>query len=205
MPVKSARSILKKPSEKYFFSEKERLSGKELTTLKERETLFIAFKIKKPDVIDDILYPQLRRSLRRIETMLNHEDFSAVRSYEFSDEKKAYLILELDIFSLPKIKKMVGPPIFVEKHVEEFSSKYKKTSVEGNRLVAEKTREFRNAYNFLKNLQKLNPIFLKEKGIPENLAKEFKKAKLLQGKEFFVEVKKNQKLSEYIREKYFGG
>ena len=202
--VKKCDGFLKKPSEKFFFSKKERLSGKEITILKERETLFTAYKIKKPDVIDDILYPQLRRSLRRIETLLQHEDFSLVRSYEFSDEKNAYMIMELDIFSLPKIKKMIGPPIFVATHVKEFTSKYKKTNVEGNRLVAEKTREFRNVYNFLKSLQKLSTEILKEKGIPENLAKDFKKSKLLQGNEFFAELRKNQKLSEYIKEKYFG-
>jgi len=202
--VRKCDEFLKRPSEKFFFSKKEKLSGKEITTLKERETLFVAYKMQKPDIIDDILYPQLRRSLRRIETMLNHEDFSAIRSYEFSDEKKAYMILELDIFSLPEIKKMIGPPIFVSKHVEEFKTKYKRTSVEGTRLVAEKNRDFPLAIDFLKNLQKLSSELLKEKGMPENLVKEFKKSKLLEGKEFFAELRKNQKLSEYIREKYFG-
>ena len=111
---------------------------------------------------------------------------------------------QLDIFSLPRIKKMIGPPIFAAQHVQEFSAKYKKTSVEGTRLVAEKIREFRNAYDFLKNLQKQSPNSLMEKGIPENINKEFRKAKLLEGKEFFAELKKNQKLSEFSREKYFG-
>ncbi|MFH0832344.1 MAG: CCA tRNA nucleotidyltransferase [Candidatus Aenigmatarchaeota archaeon] len=201
--VEKAREYMKKPSKDYFFPKKmSPLSAREIKILKNRETRFIAITMKKPDVIDDTLYPQLRRAMARLETLFRHNEFIIIRNFEYA-EKEMALIFETEVWKLPVIKKMVGPPISSEKHSKEFLSKYKKASVEGDRWVAEKDRDYKTAHQLLKSFIGKKAKELVAAGIPDNIAKEFVKAKILESDDFWKFVRKNKNISIFLKAKYF--
>jgi len=200
--VEAAKAFLAKPDMDYFFPpEMKQLNSKENSVLKKRGTRFIAIKFKKPDIIDDVLYPQLRRAIKRIETLLRHNEFIVIRSFEYADTD-AILVFELEVWSLPNVKKMVGPPIFSHKHSKEFLSKYKKTFIEGIKWAAERDREFITASQLLNSMIKMKPGEMIKNGIPGHIAKEMTKADLIEEK-FFDLVKKNKKFSAFLRKRYF--
>ncbi len=149
-----------------------------------------------------MLFPQLRRTLSRIKGLLEYNEFVVLRCYEYA-EMDAVLFFELEVWSLPGVKKMVGPPVSSQKHSKEFLSKYKEAFVEENRWFAEKKREFAGVAELLNSFlsQELNA--LKESGVPDNIAKELSKAEILEHEEFWSLVGKDEALSAFLRKKYF--
>ena len=203
--VTFAKSYSQKPSISFFFApKKEALTAKELSDLLARETKFLALSMKRPDVIDDVLYPQLRRMSARLTHLLEHHEFHVVRAFDHVG-KDIFLLFELEVWSLPAIKKMVGPPVFSEKHTSEFLAKYTKNPVYAfdNKWIAEVARKHKTAVSLLGSFLKDKPEALVEKGIPKYLIPVMPKSKLLEHHEFWSLVKKDAALSAYIKEKYF--
>lgn len=205
--VFGAKRFLEKPTEEYFFPKKPKaLSKGEIKSLQNRGTKFLAIRFSKPDLIDDVLYPQLRRALKRLEGLLRHNEFYLMRGHEFVSSKNVILLFELETWSLPEIKKMIGPPIFSKKHSKEFLTKYKncKPFIGGTKWVIEKERENKTASRLLKNFLRKRVKELRDSGIPENIAREFGKAKLLEHEDFWKFVEENKEFSSFLREMYFG-
>lgn len=201
--VRAAQQFVKKPRAAFFVvKEPQPLSAAEIKKLGNRGTHFVAVMFAKPDVIDDILYPQLRRSLKRLENVLHHEDFSVVRNCAHA-EARAMLCFELDVWRLPKIKKMTGPPIFSSQHSKEFLVKYKNAFVEGTMWVAEKKRVHTTAHALLKAFIRNSVTALKESGIPENVAAPLRKATVVEGSAFWAMVRKDKDVSAQLRRCYF--
>lgn len=192
-----------KPRDSYFSLHGLFLGKEELGKLKSRGTLFVALKMKKPDVIEDTLFPQLRKTAKRLEAMLEKEEFSVLRSFAFSDGEM-YMIFELNVWQQPPVKKMCGPDIFSAKHVREFTGKYDSSSfppyIEENQWFAEKERQFRDAIALLKDVMLRKP---ESSGIPTHIAKPLREASLLQDEELWKAVVKHRELSAFMRRKYF--
>src|SRR3972149_1166037 len=159
--------------------------------------------MKRPDLIGDVLYPQLRKTLNRIENALLQQEFLVLRSNEFVWDGQMFLLFELERWNLPRIKKMIGPPIHSHKHTKEFLSKYRKPDfgpyVEDSRWVVDKKREFTDARDYFKHIVKNAEAI----GVPDNIAKAMKKSRISSQKEFWNFVKKNKQLSALLRERYF--
>lgn len=200
--VSKCRQFMAKPDEIYFFPEHKPLADDEVKDLKDRGTVVFAIIMEKPNIIDDILYPQLRKTIDRIETQLKHNEFVAGRSYEYVKDK-VVLFFEMEIWNLPVTKKMIGPKISSRKHAAEFRAKYKNAYVEGQVWVADKKRDFRTAEAFLKDFLFKDKDYLVSRGIPENLAGLFLKARFFRDEEVWDFVKKNEGFSDFLREKYF--
>ncbi len=202
----NAKKYLQSPDEEFFFPKKAKaLAANEVVLLKKRETKFVAILFKKPDVIDDVLYPQLRRAVNRMEGLLRHSEFFPVRSYEYVSGSEAMLVYELEVWTMPRIKKMTGPPLFSKKHSDEFLSKYKNgiIYIEGINWVAEKEREFKTALHLLRDFMKKSKGELEKQGIPNNIAEQMGKARVLEHDEFWNYVKGNSEFSAFLRKKYF--
>ncbi|MFC2143003.1 CCA tRNA nucleotidyltransferase [Candidatus Aenigmatarchaeota archaeon] len=204
--ISAAKQYTKKPTLSFFFPpNKKTLSTTELNILKKRGTHFITIVMKRPDILDDIVYPQLRRSLRRINSLLHQHEFFTIRSFVFSDNKKMVIILEVENEKMPAVEKMTGPTIYSKKHTKEFLTKYGSTKnifgpfIENGRWVVEKPREHKTAFDLIKSF--VSSKKLEEKGIPKNIATHMKKSKILENS--FSLFKKDKNLSVAIREKYF--
>ncbi len=208
--VSKTKEFLENPSIDFFFKKKKELTNEELKKIKSRGTKFIGILFEKPDIINDILYPQVRKASERLSKLLESHDFRLIRKCEFVNDEsnKVYLIFELEFWTAPKIEKKIGPPIFVIKNSNDFLSKYKDAEfgpyVENNCWVIEKERRFDNASSLLKNFLSKDENELIQEGIPSYIAKSIQKEfRIIEHKEFWKTVKNDKELSSFLKEKYF--
>ncbi|MFC4987033.1 CCA tRNA nucleotidyltransferase [Saliphagus infecundisoli] len=121
-----------------------------------RGTTPLALSFPAPDLVDDQLYPQLRKSLAGIARELEDRGFDVLRTATFAAED-AVLLVELAVASLPAVERHEGPPVAVRSHAEGFYDAYADEPaaygpyVEGGRYVVEREREFTSARAFLES------------------------------------------------------
>ena len=104
--------------------------------------------------------------------------FSVFDTSVTEENKKGIVIFEFEIYQLPRIKKVVGPPLWYEEDAEEFMKKHKAVEplwFEHDRLLALDKRKFVNAEEFLKDVISNPRIY----GVPPDVLKNMKSAKLL--------------------------
>ncbi|RLF22003.1 MAG: CCA tRNA nucleotidyltransferase [Thermoprotei archaeon] len=125
--IVSSRAFLRSPSLKFFYPSPPRLlTEAELEEeLRRRGTELVCLSFKVPHVAPDILWGQLKRSLKAIEKLLEVHEFKVVDSKVWTDEKeRAVFMFELESGRLPSLKRHEGPPITSIEHEERFISKY---------------------------------------------------------------------------------
>ncbi len=151
--VDVSREFLKHPSTHFFFPPPVKpLADEELAQeLKRRRTELLAVVFDTPNVVDDILYPQLYKAVRSIEELLHRNDFRVFRSGVWSGAKSV-ILLEREVASLPSIKKHIGPPVGSSAHAEKFKMKYANLHpyIQDGRYVAEIPRTYTKAKDLLK-------------------------------------------------------
>ncbi|MBI4162638.1 MAG: CCA tRNA nucleotidyltransferase [Candidatus Aenigmarchaeota archaeon] len=195
----AARSFLKKPSEKYFIRQKTiPLNSSDLKQIGKRGTEFYGIVFKRPDIIDDIVYPQMHRLSDRLEGLMRYNEFLPLNVFDYADDKNIAIVLEMETWSLPNIKKMEGPPVFAHKNSEEFRNKYKNARVAGLNWHAEVQRKYKTPNDLLADFFSQTT---QESGVPKHLIEEAKKAKVLQGKSFWKFALKNKGFSAVLRDK----
>jgi tRNA nucleotidyltransferase (CCA-adding enzyme) len=175
---KVCEEFLKNPCEETFFGKINYMTDFEFSRMKlKRGTEVLLIKFKPPKVSSDILWPQLRKFAERIESILEERkyEFKVYGKAVYTDEKDlALVLLELEVYSLPYIQKIIGPYVFDEKNSKAFLEAHKNPLVgpyvEDDRWVVEVERRFKTAKEkILDSLSK--PIdILKAKGIPNYIA-----------------------------------
>jgi tRNA nucleotidyltransferase (CCA-adding enzyme) len=205
--VSACRQFAEKPSANFFnFKPVQPMTSKQIKYLMNRGTRFFALAMSSPDVVEDVLYPQLRKARKRIENLLHHNEFPVLRSYEFVGNKKAFIIFEIEAPVLPPVKAMEGPPITSKPHTEEFLAKYRGKAflyLSGSRWMAEVKRGSRTPAELMeKFLRKEKPALVAE-GVPTYIADVISKCSITEQERFFSYVKTDKNLSDFLRQKYF--
>jgi tRNA nucleotidyltransferase (CCA-adding enzyme) len=158
-----ARELLAEPRADLFAeSEPEPYAESDIeAAVSRRNTTPVALRFAAPDIVDDQLWPQLRKSLEGLTDELDRRGFDVVRSValaadgESSDAHKAALLAELAVARRPAIERHEGPPVHVRDHAEGFYGTYADDEevagpyVSGDRYVVERSREFETAADFL--------------------------------------------------------
>ncbi|MFH1448323.1 MAG: CCA tRNA nucleotidyltransferase [Candidatus Micrarchaeota archaeon] len=200
--VYASREFLKNPDESFFFSEEKQPS---LSTARklihERGTEFIAILFPAPDVVPDILWPQLKRTERNLAKHMELGEFSIFGKSHWTDEaKRCVLLFEFTVFQLPLLEKVSGPPVFQAVDCDNFVAKHRSRAkgmwVEEDRIVALEKRRHTSAISLLREMLKAP----REYGVPENIAKHMGKARILTG-EAIVTKKTLGALSNHIRKR----
>ena len=203
--VSSCHSFMKKPALDYFYPRNLPLSQKEISFLASRGTFWFTFVGKSPDIVDDILWPQMRRASSRIASLLRHNDFEVYTSDVFAN-KNMILFFELEEGKKPAAERMQGPPVYAVDHLKEFLKKYAGKDfgvfIEGENVVAYRKRPMQLASEIAK-FRKLSVYELHNLGIPKNIANAFRKSSYIDQKKFWSFVRKNKELSISMRKKYF--
>ena len=154
-------------------------------------------------MIDDVLWPQLRRTSRRLASILKENEFVVMGRDAYCTEKDCILLFEMEVWSLPRIRKLPGPFVFTKKHADEFISKYQKAGriwVEGANWVAEIPRKFTDADQKLKDSLKDRKEELLAKGIASHPAEAIAKSfEILQAKDVLGLAKGNPGLAEFLK------
>ncbi len=201
--VKLCQNFLENPSEKFFFKREEKTKAAELLkNIKSRGTLFLGVKFSRQEVVDDIIYPQLRKTAKRLLDILKEYEFAVLGSAVHTDKKSCLIILELETWNLPNIRRITGPPVFAIKNSQEFVNKYKKLGrvwVEEDRWVAEVKRQFKEADKKLVDTLSESAKILKAKGIASYMADSIAKGfKVLDAKQLLKTA--DEELLETIRD-----
>jgi tRNA nucleotidyltransferase (CCA-adding enzyme) len=205
--VKASREFLEKPGERFFFPGKKKAPARGLKKrMHDRGTRIIGVRFQKPDVIDDIIWPQLRRTSRRLASILREHEFSVMGQDSYCTEKDCILVFDMEVWSLPRIRKLTGPFVFTKKHSDEFISKYSKAGrvwVEGQNWVAETKRKFTQADQKLRDSLKDSEKNLLSKGIASHPAHAIaRKFDILEPKDVIRLAKKNPGFAEFL-DNYF--
>jgi tRNA nucleotidyltransferase (CCA-adding enzyme) len=155
--IHHARAFLDEPDRSYFFpAAVEPLSPEAVRAeIEARETTPIAVRFDPPDLVDDQLYPQLRRSIAGLVRGLETEGFGVLRSAAWADST-AVLFVEMGVATLPAVEVHEGPPVHVEAHASRFLETYADADiygpyVEDDRYVVERDREVRSAVAFVED------------------------------------------------------
>ncbi len=91
-----------------------RLSTQQIrVTLERRGTVLFCVAFSPPDVVPDVLYPQLRKAEQALMTRLVREGFEVMRSDVWSNSQ-SLILLELATAKLPRVRTHVGPPVSIE-------------------------------------------------------------------------------------------
>ncbi len=139
----------------------------------------LVLQFERPEQVNDILYPQLRKLKKLILNKLEKADFRIYSSGENIDNEACRIFIELERH-LPENKIVKGPQVFHNtKHLDQFTEKYDNVFVEGNRVCAKTVREFTDAQKFIKDLLDDEASQLKVKGVPNHLASKVEEFKFV--------------------------
>jgi len=153
-----ARAFLDAPSTDVFEpDDPDPLSESELHAhLERRGTTPVAVRFDAPELVEDQLYPQLRKSLAGITQGLDDRGFDVFRATAIADGT-AVVLAELAVSERPTVERHEGPPVSVRDHAIGFYDAYVDDPdaygpfIEGDRYVTERDREFTTARAFLES------------------------------------------------------
>jgi tRNA nucleotidyltransferase (CCA-adding enzyme) len=153
-----ARAVLAEPRvERWFPDTPEPIDAAAVREhVRERGTTPVAIAVDRPDLVDDELYPQLRKSLNGLGDALASHGFPAIRQRVFAADR-AVLWFELETAARPTVERHQGPPVHVRDHAERFLEQYADDPgvygpfIEADRYVVERDRAFPSAVEFLES------------------------------------------------------
>ncbi len=181
----AAREYLARQRREFFFPEKRRDKISHVKKLfRARGTALLGVAFQRPDVVEDILYPQLAKALRALEKKLMKQDFGVVDARVLSG-KRISLLFELESLDIPRAKLHFGPAVNSE-HQESFLRKHRggggitEPFIRDDRWAVFVKRKYSNAKKFLSDF--LGQKDLQSQGIPSHVAR------VIKGKGFELQV-----------------
>jgi len=152
--IHACMEYIKNPGIEFFFPKKIKpLSKKQiLKMMNERKTGFTALVFDKPDIIDDNLYPQLRKCEKTIHSLCTENDFKVIDSGFYTGDE-VFMVFEFESLKLSNMKKHYGPMIFMP-DAKNFMEKWKKNVftkpyIEKNRWAVNIKRKYPDASDLI--------------------------------------------------------
>lgn len=163
--IVASKCFLRKPS-RVFFNPPRPLELTEdvfKVKLEDRGLDIVAVVSGVVETVPDVLWGQLYRTLDSMKALLENWDFKVRRAKVWTDERElTVFIFELENSILSRLKLHMGPPVFSEefwnfirKHSGEYSAPIGPW-IEGERLVVEVDRRFRDAVSLLEYYLKID-------------------------------------------------
>ncbi len=120
-------------------------------------------RLEKPDVVDDILWGQIRKMERLLIDFLEKHDFEVKKILDDADDE-IKLAVSLKENVLPREKLILGPPLKLKDNVKKFKLAHKRSRfiIKNKKVCAYAKREIRNAEDALK-------LFFKSTELPSHL------------------------------------
>lgn len=172
--IQSARNYLKSKNKKDYFYPLSRDISKEdiLNEFASHEGSVLAIKFDIPDIPQDTLHPQLKKTTDSFKRVLNKNDFLVFQTGYWTDEENiAVILIELAVSKLNKIKIHTGPRIFYKQACHNFIEKFglENCYVLDDYMVLNVEREFTEPDEFIKHI--LTPKHISLVKIGKNLTK----------------------------------
>jgi tRNA nucleotidyltransferase (CCA-adding enzyme) len=141
-------------------SEKEPITDQELVSkIKARGTAFLLLDFEAPPMVEDVIFPQLRKAEEAIHALFQRNGFTVFRSdvdcHFVGGTSRARVLFELEAEKLPSIIKRQGPPIWEAEHLSRFLSSHPKPLsgpyIQEGRAFVEEFRKYAGAKDLLTN------------------------------------------------------
>ncbi|AEC51552.1 tRNA CCA-pyrophosphorylase [Pyrococcus sp. NA2] len=126
-----SQEFLRNPSKEFFFPSAKR--GNYLKAIRERKTHLVTLLFKPPDLVDDILLPQIEKSAKGIKKQLELKGFR-VLGYDYG---RNFIMFEVDRIERENVEIKKGP-LYYTNHGQRFYEKNEKVWIEGKDLWSEK-------------------------------------------------------------------
>jgi tRNA nucleotidyltransferase (CCA-adding enzyme) len=129
MFIAASRAYLAGPMLEFFFPKPiEPLKHNAIVKQLEHRGMILLLRMPRPDLIDDILYPQLRKFERNVCLYMESGNFTVMDSASMALEDCMVIILEMETGELPTAALHRGPPVWVAENSENFLSKWRNSS-----------------------------------------------------------------------------
>jgi tRNA nucleotidyltransferase (CCA-adding enzyme) len=149
--IDACRRFLQAPSIDFFFPpETEPLDEAELLALlHKRGTLLVAVAFRSPDVVEDTLFPQLRKAAESVAGLVDRHEFKVFDKDVWADAGWSALVFELLVWQLSDIERHLGPPLEQREHAAKFREKYPGAYVYDNRFAVNLPRRHTAALDLI--------------------------------------------------------
>jgi tRNA nucleotidyltransferase (CCA-adding enzyme) len=154
--IELAGGYLETPSEAFFMvQESPSMTKDDLDRiLKWRGTSLFAITFATPPYIEEIVVPQLKRSVMAIRRHLERNRFVVHHAHYRMEQEQCMLLFELLVSRLPRVRSHAGPPLWNRVNAEKFREKHRASSyagpyIENGRYETEVSREFTDAKSLL--------------------------------------------------------
>jgi len=132
--IAASRCFLKKPAMSFFYPGQgvafQSTPGKStfqmiMDAVRKKGSSVVGVVMRSPTVPSDILWGEIYKSLSKITTLLESNDFCVNDSSAWSDERE-YVVLLVEVLgrSLPQVRVHCGPKVFYVKEADRFLEKY---------------------------------------------------------------------------------
>jgi tRNA nucleotidyltransferase (CCA-adding enzyme) len=165
--VELARGYTENPVTEFFLHPMERcILKKELAArIKQRGTYVYAVTFATPQLIPEIVVPQLKRSVSSICELLERNGFAVHHASHDMQPEECMILLELLTGDLPAIRRHLGPPVWNRSNADKFRKKHLQAHqsgpfIEDGRYVMELPREYQTAKSLLSSDTLLNNVSL---------------------------------------------
>jgi tRNA nucleotidyltransferase (CCA-adding enzyme) len=151
----AARSFLAEPKLDFFFPPSQSpLSDEELIAqINARGTMPILIEFAAPDVVEDVLYPQLRKAEGSIKALIERSGFSLLRSDVSTYRDRALMLFEMQVWQLSKACPRIGPPAWEADHLSRFLAAHPRPLsgpyIANGKVVVEEARQYTSARDLL--------------------------------------------------------
>lgn len=152
--IQASKEYLEEERIEFFFPrERNPLSMSEMEDMiASRGTSIVIASFDRPDIIDDNLYPQIRKTQEGLLSLLREGDFVIIDS-NFQAGDRIFFVFELEDDVLPRCRRHVGPPVWMS-HSERFLDKWDNSGlsppfIDEGRWIVLAEREFTNAVDLL--------------------------------------------------------
>jgi tRNA nucleotidyltransferase (CCA-adding enzyme) len=154
--VELARGYLESPSEQYFLlPAPQTITQEELAELlTKRGTGLYAITFATPPYIEEVIVPQLKRSMTAIVEHLERNGFAVHHAHYTMEEERCMFLMELLVTELPCVRIHKGPPLWNRVNAEKFRQKHVISPLPGpyindGKYEMEVPREFTRAEELL--------------------------------------------------------
>jgi len=161
--IELARGYIEAPSEAFFMLPEIPPITKEdlIKILQRRGTSLFAITFTTPPYIEEIIVPQLKRSMFSIREHLERNGFVVHHALYRMEPEHCMFLFELLVSKLPCIRRHMGPPLWNRINAEKFREKHRASSyagpyIEDGRYEMEVPREFTQAKSLLSAPSLLN-------------------------------------------------
>jgi tRNA nucleotidyltransferase (CCA-adding enzyme) len=157
----AARCFLKEPDMTFFFPPDQKPIPDQdlLKRIQERGSTILLLDFEAPPMVEDVIFPQLRKAEESIRAMFKRNGFSVLRSdvdcHAVDGINRARMLFELDVWELPRIIRREGPPVWEAEHLSRFLSSHPLLSsgpyIEDGKAIVEVQRKYTRASDLLEN------------------------------------------------------